>query len=276
MAICLLVPMPSLSRLLARSLFPAQSSSGLPADVSPLPPHRMNNELVKTARADRSSVKPFQFIPIPFRPRIGCRMMCSLAACPLRLVALVLPACRCLIRSAHPSRPSPRRACRASVLLSACSSRLACPIVLISRACPSRLIRSSASRIRLVHPPRSAYPPRSSCRRAGHPCVSLSSRHAFRLPSCVLIAVLHSARPREVIADVIASLMRSVATVPPLPRLARAVGCFSRRVLCYTVCRGDGDLRMGGIRASVSYATPPYAGGVVCFLLLSTWRPHSC
>lgn len=38
--------------------------------------------------------------------------------------------------------------------------------------------------------------------------------------------------------------------------------------LCYNVCRGDGDLRMGGIRASVSYATPPYAGGVVRLLLL--------
>lgn len=59
------------------------------------------------------------------------------------------------------------------------------------------------------------------------------------------------------------------------------VGFLRDRVLflpcvCYNLCRGDGDLRMGGIRASVSYATPPYAGGVVCFLLLSTRRPHSC
>lgn len=37
--------------------------------------------------------------------------------------------------------------------------------------------------------------------------------------------------------------------------------------VCYNVCRGDGDLRMGGIRASVSYASPPYAGAscVFCF-----------
>lgn len=42
--------------------------------------------------------------------------------------------------------------------------------------------------------------------------------------------------------------------------------------LCYNVCCGDGDLRMGGIRASVSYASPPL-GGVVCLLLLSTRRP---
>lgn len=53
-------------RLPARSLFPAQSSSGLSVGVSSLsfPSHRMSNELVKTAPAGRSSFKPFQFAPV--------------------------------------------------------------------------------------------------------------------------------------------------------------------------------------------------------------------
>ena len=105
------------SLAIARSLFPAYSLSGLPAVVSPFPSHRMSNELVKTARVNRSSVKPLQFIPIHSRSRIGCRMMCpagclsSSASC----AALALLACRLLICFVHPSRPSPRRACRAAL-----------------------------------------------------------------------------------------------------------------------------------------------------------------
>lgn len=201
--------MPSLSRLPARSLFPAQSSSGLPTDVSPLPPHRMNNELVKTARADRSSVKPFQFIPIPFRPRIGCRMMCSLAACPLRHVppSSCLLACRFLIRSAHPP-------CSSASLI-----RLALLALPVSRVGGAGR-PSSRSHLVLIS---SCVPPTAS--------------------AC-LLAALHSAHHRGAIADVIASFMRSAATVPPPPpRLACAGECLSRRVcaILYAVAMGPSD-----------------------------------
>lgn len=168
---------------------------------------------------------------------------------------------------------------------------------LVSYAHPacSRLARS---------PRRSAYPPRLSCRRAGRPCVSLSSRHAFRLPSCVFC--LPPCVPLIIGVRLLMSSPRSCVPLLPcrlllfspyrpayscreagrcltigLALMIFLVGFLRGRVIfpacvCYNVCRGDGDLRMGGIRASVSYATPPYAGGVVCFLLLSTRRPHSC
>lgn len=116
-----------------------------------------------------------------------------------------------------------------------------------------------------------------------------------------LLAVLRPARPRDAVADTVASFLRPVATVPPLIRLAcspcsscreagrcRAVwsgwmrfflvGFLRGRVLffpylCYNVCRGDGDLRMGGIRASVSYASPPYWGRRVLFAFIDTASP---
>ena len=190
MAICLLVPMPSLSRLPARSLFPAQSPSGLPIGVFLLPPHRMSDELVKTARADRSSVKPFQFIPIPFRPRIGCRMMCSLAACPLRHV----PPSSCLL-AAFSSVPLIRLAPRPVVRVVPLSSYP--PVHLVLRA-PSCL---SGWHVRLVssaHPFRSSaslcLPAPSLVSSGGASLVSPSSRHASRLPSlrfaCPLLGVL--------------------------------------------------------------------------------------
>lgn len=60
----------------------------------------------------------------------------------------------------------------------------------------------------------------------GASCVSLSSRHASRLPSCVLLIALRSAHPRGVITDVIASSLRSAATVPPPTRLALSPRLF--------------------------------------------------
>lgn len=148
----------------------------------------MSGEPVKTALADRSSIKPFQFIPIHSRSRIGCRMMSPLAAClpSSSCVAIVLLACCFLIRSAHSSRPSPRCACRASAPYP-----------------PARLVSSACS---VCSPPRSAYPPRLSCRRTG----ILSSRFHF---------VMRLACRRDTIADVIASFLRPVAIVPPLSRL---------------------------------------------------------
>lgn len=179
----------------ARSLFPAQSLSGLPVGVSLLPPHRMSGELVKTALADRPSVKPLQSVSVSCRHRMGCRMMSPLAACP------------------------PSASCAAIVLL-------ACLPVF-----------SSASLIRLVLPVLAmlAYslrlPPRLSCRRAGRP----SSR-------CHL--VMRLACRRDTIADVIASFLRSVATVPPPPRLACAVGCLSCRVCAILRAVAIGTFRL--------------------------------
>ena len=135
-----------------------------------------------------------------------------------------------------------------------------------------------------------------------------SSRLAL-ISSCVsptasacLPTVLRPARPRGAATDVLALLAVMVRLRMPSPRscvpffvsvdgemsgnlivdedIFFLVGFLRGLVLflacvCYNVCRGDGDLRMGGIRASVSYATPPYWGRRV-FLLLSTRRPRSC
>ena len=104
--------------------------------------------------------------------------------------ALVLLACRFLIRPAHPSRPSPRRACRASLLCSpAYLVLLPRPVMLTNRACPSRLIRSSATPVRL------ALLTLPASRVGGRGVIiSFSSRHASRLPSlrfaCPLLGVL--------------------------------------------------------------------------------------
>lgn len=189
MAICLLVPMSSLSRLSARSLFPIQSSSGCLSSFLLFPPHLMSGELVKTALADRSSVKPLQFIPVSSPPRIGCRTMCPTGCLPAAsCAAIVLLACRSLIRLALPSR-------RAYPLGMFVSSHPIC-------SCYTRS-------------PRSAYPPRLSCRRAGR-------HHLVLISSCV---------PSAVSAFRLSS---------------------SRRAYRYTECCGDGDRRMWGIRASVS------------------------
>lgn len=194
----------------------------------------MSGEPVKTALADRSSIKPFQFIPIHSRSRIGCRMMSPLAAClpSSSCVAIVLLACRFLIRSAHSSRPSPRCACRASAPYP--------PARLVSSACP------------VCSPPRSAYPPRSSCRRAGRPASRshLIMRSAYR--PCVL-ACRHASRPSSWCGCGCHRLV-------PAFRFYRAASTSSRlccRVpflscLCYTAYRGDWDLPISGIRASAS------------------------
>ena len=180
--VCLLVPMSSLSRLPARSLFPAQSSSGLPAVVFLLPTHRMSDELVKTARADRSSVKPFQSVAVPYRLRSGCRMMCRLpvpALCvsspPSCLLAVFSftslirlvprPVVRVVLRSAL-SRliASSRRAYLSGISVSSH------PLILPALATPARLA------LLLLPVPRVG---------GRGVLVSFSSRHAFRLPSCV-------------------------------------------------------------------------------------------
>ena len=226
MTICLLVPMSSLSRLSARSLFPIQSSSGCLSSFLLFPPHRMSGELVKTARADWSSVKPLQSISVSSRlpPRIGCRMTCpagclSLTACPS---ASRRPRLACLPLS-HPFRSS------VSTIAPSCVSCLCSLLACLSRfdaslrhAYPSGmsvsshpLIRSSAHPlIRFARPPRPAYPPRLSCRRAGR-------HHLAFISSCVSPA---------------ASAFRLSS---------------SRCAYRYTECCGDGDRRMWGIRASV-------------------------
>lgn len=159
-------------------------------------------------------------------------MMCP-AGClssSVSCAALVLLACRFPIRFLI--RLVPRSAVR--VVPRFALSRLAASPRLISSAC--------SARYRYARSPRSAYRPRFSCRRAGRPASRshLVMRFACR-PAC-LLTVLRLAHPRGVVADVIAllascavadviaSFMRFVATVPPPPRLACAVWCFSRCV----------------------------------------------
>lgn len=95
----------------------------------------------------------------------------------------------------------------------------------------------------------------------GASLISLPSRHAFDAPACLLTA-LRSARPRVAIADIIASFLRSVDTVPLPPRFACAVGCFSRRV-CAILCA----VAMGTIRWEVFvprfHKLPQFTVGVV-------------
>lgn len=110
----------------------------------------------------------------------------------------------------------------------------------------SRLLAafSSASFIRLVLPVLAmlAYslrlPPRLSCRRAGRPAFRLSSCVLLVAPAC-LLAVLRSAHPRVAVVDIIALLtiggavvdiiaspLRSAATVPPPTLLALSPRLF--------------------------------------------------
>ena len=243
MAICLLVPMPSLSRLPARSLFPAQSPSGLPIGVFLLPPHRMSDELVKTARADRSSVKPFQFIPIPFRPRIGCRMMCSLAACPLRHV----PPSSCLL-AAFSSVPLIRLAPRPVVRVVPLSSYP--PVHLVSSAHP---FRSSAS---LCLPAPSLVSSGGASSSRSH----LVMRFACR--PCVLAyrPSFHSLSGCGCGCHRFAHAFRCYRAASAPSRLCGRV--LLSACLCYTVCRGDVDHRIRGIRAR-SHKPPQLTGGGV-------------
>lgn len=69
----------------------------------------------------------------------------------------------------------------------------------------------------------------------GVPRLALISSCVPPLVSACLLAVLCSARPRETVADVIASFLRFVAAVPPLSRIALS----SRRS-----CRGTGRCRV--------------------------------
>lgn len=146
----------------------------------------MSGELVKTAPADRSSVKPLQSVSVSCRSRMGCRMMPPLAACPL---LRHVPPSSCLLAALSSVSScrlvlSPRRSCRASVLCS--------PAHLILRLVASFRRAYSSSMFVSSHPlvlsvlAMLAYslrlPPRFSCRREGRPRVSLSSRHASRLP----------------------------------------------------------------------------------------------
>lgn len=147
----------------------------------------------------------------------------------------------------HPSRPAAPPCVSCLCSLFAISSH---PLILPALATP---VASPCSPSPFLVSPGGAF------------CVSLSSRHAFRLPSCALLVALRSAHPRGAIEDALASFLRSVDTVPPLPRLARAVGCLSWHacVIMDIVAMGPSDR---GIRASVSYATPPYKRASWSFL----------
>lgn len=202
----------------------------------------MSNELVKTAPADRSSIKPFQFIPIHSRSRIGCRMMCP-ACCLLSAscVALVLLAYRFFIRLVHPLRSSvslfaPSLVSRLFPLF-ACSFRLAYRrlvpsgmfVRLISSVCPAR--SRLACRLALLALPVS----RVGGRDVPH-LASISSCVSPAAPAC-LLTVLRSARPRVRFADALASSLRSTAIVPPLPRLA-----YSPSLLVSIIVEMSGNL----------------------------------
>lgn len=146
------------SLAIARSLFPAQSPSGLPVCVSLLPPHRMSGELVKTAPADRSSVKPLQSVPVSCRYRIGCRMGCRMMS-PL---------------AARPLCHVPPSSCLPGMRLRDVLSLLALGV---------RLADALASFLRSVAtvPPlsRLAYSPRRSCRWAGRCRAVMFARAIF-------------------------------------------------------------------------------------------------
>ena len=66
-AVCLLVSMPSLSRYrsfaVPRLIAIGFACRRFSLSVPSFPSNRMSNELVKTALADRSSIKPFQLVP---------------------------------------------------------------------------------------------------------------------------------------------------------------------------------------------------------------------
>ena len=261
---------PRRSLAIARSLFPAQSSSGLPVVVFPLPSHRMSDELVKTAPADRPSVKPLQSVPVSCRHRIGCRMMSPLTACPpLRH----MPPSSCLVAaysSASLIRLVPLLAVRV-VSRFACLSRLALrPVVLIRLTgipvsshplrllarftCSSHLLILSAMSARLAM---LALPvPRVAGRSV--------SRLAF-ISSCVLLVVvirLRMSSPRSCVPLLpcrlcLVSFHRPASscrlagryrTIGPvrffLVGFLRGQVLFSA-CLCYNLCRGDGDLRIG-------------------------------
>ena len=170
------------------------------------------------------------------RRRLCCRVvsysipddvMRITGSCDIRLVAH--PAC--LLRAVSVpwgdvgcGRPAPRAV-----------ERFASPppCLLDAAAVPRRFARSS----------RSACSPRLSCRQAGRPrLAAISSCVPPTAPAC-LLATMRPAHPRGAAADVIASFLRSVDTVPLPPRFACEVGCFSRRV-CAILCA----VAMGTIR----------------------------
>ena len=227
-AACPLVPMPSLSRYRSFAV-PRLIAIVFARRRSPLPPNRMSNELVKTAPANRSSVKPLQSVPVSCRHRIGCRRCPRWLPVSLRHV----PPSSCLLAALSSASLirlvlSPRRACRASVRLLVSSY--------VSLFAPSCL---SVGHVRLVP---SAHP----LRPLGSLCLLspflVSRGGALCVPPAVLAclpAVLRSAHPRVAVADILALLtvggaaadiiapfLRSVATVPPLPRLALSPRLF--------------------------------------------------
>ena len=115
------------------------------------------------------------------------------------------------------SRSSPRFSCRASVLCSpACLVSTPRSVMLTHRVCPSRLILSSATPASLAM---LALPVSRVAERGVPHLASISSCVPPAAFAC-LPAVLSSARLRSAVADVIAPFLRSVATVPPLSRLA--------------------------------------------------------
>lgn len=210
----------------------------------------MSNELVKTALADRSSVKPLQSVLVSCRHRIGCHMMPPLAARHLRHV----PPLSCLLVASYSPRSS------VSSLAPPCVSYLGS-----LSACPSRRSPRFISSAHLILPA-IATPARLALLllpvpRVGGRGVPLL---AF-ISSCVLLVVgirLRMSSPRSCVPLLsrrlcLVSFHRPASscrlagryrTIGPVRFFL--VGFLRGRVLfsaclCYNLCRGDGDLRIG-------------------------------
>lgn len=185
------------------------------------------------------------------------RLACLLAACSF--ASLIRLALRPV------SRVAPLSTVRLSVLPCVSPSRSVGHVRLVSSARPARSRLAARSALLTL--------PVSRVAGRGVPRLALISSCVPPLVSAYLLTVLCSARPRETVADVIASFLRFVAAVPPLSRIALSsrrscrgtgrcravrlarmlfflVGFLRSRVLflvimCYNLCRGDGDLRIG-------------------------------
>lgn len=242
----------------------------------------MSNELVKTAPADRSSVKAFQSVHVFSRSRIGCRMMSPLAARPLCHV----PPSSCLLAALSSVSScrlvlSPRRSCRVSVLCS--PARLVLRLVASFRRAYSSsmfvsshpLISSCPLSLRPPAPPCLLSPSLVSPGGASSSRSHLVMRFACRL--CVLACRPASRSSSGCGCGMFSPCLpsgcgwRMVGGYPrlvPAFRCYRAASALSRlcgRVLlsaclCYTVCRSDGAFRLVAF-VPRSHKLPQITGG---------------